>query len=150
MIRTYSEMSKLKTFEERYEYLKIKRRVGESTFGFERYLNQHLYVMPRWKSARDFVIIRDNACDLGVEGHELDFGDLFVDPITSKKIKPRIIVHHMNPLTIKDLEELDDSVFDPEFLVCVSHRTHEAIHFGDANLIPKGFVERRPGDTKLW
>lgn len=135
MIRTYSDLRRLETFQERYEYLRLNGRVGADTFGFDRYLNQQLYRSERWKMTRRGIIIRDNGCDLGIEGYEI------VD---------KIIIHHMNPLTIEDLMELRDSIFDPEFLICVSHRTHEAIHYGDATLLPKMPVARRPGDTKFW
>lgn len=135
MIRTYSDLRRLETFQERYEYLRLNGRVGADTFGFDRYLNQQLYRSERWKMTRRGIIIRDNGCDLGIEGYEI------VD---------KIIIHHMNPLTIEDLMELRDSIFDPEFLICVSHRTHEAIHYGDATLLPKIPAARRPGDTKFW
>lgn len=134
MIKRYSELKRLPTFNERYDYLRCKGDIGKETFGFDRYLNQQLYRSQRWKSIRQQVIIRDNGCDLGIDGYELD----------------RIIVHHMNPITIEDVMELRDEIFDPEFLICCSHRTHEAIHFGDASLLPKDPVERKPGDTKLW
>ena len=135
MIRTYSDLRRLASFEDRFEYLKLNGRVGADTFGFYRYLNQRLYASEEWKAVRRAVIIRDNGCDLGVEGYE---------------IADKVIIHHMNPLTIEDITELRDSIFDPEFLICVSHRTHEAIHYGDARLLPKMPVDRRPGDTKFW
>lgn len=134
MIKRYSELKQLKTLMARYEYLRCKGDIGRETFGFDRYLNQQLYNSQMWKSARQHVIIRDNGCDLGVEGYELD----------------KIVVHHMNPITIEDVIYLRDIIFDPEFLICCSHRTHEAIHFGDASLLPKDPVIRTPGDTKLW
>lgn len=135
MIRTYSDLRRLASFEDRFEYLKLNGRVGADTFGFDRYLNQRLYASEEWKAARRAVIIRDNGCDLGMEGYE---------------IADKVIIHHMNPLSIEDITELRDSIFDPEFLICVSHRTHEAIHYGDARLLPKMPVDRRPGDTKFW
>lgn len=135
MIRTYSEVTKLKTFSERYEYLQLSNVVGEMTFGFDRYLNQMLYHSSRWKSTRDLIIIRDNGCDLGVPGYEV------VD---------MVVVHHMNPITSKNIESGDDIVFDPEVLICTSHRTHLAIHYGDKSLLPKPLVVRKPGDTTLW
>lgn len=135
MIRCYHDLRQLATFKERFEYLKLSGRVGADTFGFDRYLNQQLYMSDRWKGVRREIIIRDNGCDLGSEGYE---------------IAGKIIVHHMNPITVNDIAELRDSIFDPEFLICVSHRTHEAIHYGDANLLPKMPVDRRPGDTKFW
>ena len=135
MIRRYSELKRLKTFEERYEYLRVAGRVGESVFSFERYLNQLMYTSKRWREVRDEVIIRDNGCDLGMEGHD---------------ITDKIIIHHMNPLTREQFHEPDDSMFDPEFLICVSDRTHRAIHYGDASLLPRGPAERRPNDTCPW
>lgn len=135
MTRTYTELSRLKTLEERFEYLKLSGRVGESTFGFDRYLNQMLYTSKRWRKVRDIVIIRDNGCDLGVEGYE---------------INDKIIIHHMNPITVEDIEEERDWIFDPEYLVSTSDMTHKAIHYGDENLLPKLPIERRPGDTCPW
>lgn len=133
IVRTYTEMSRLRTFEERYEYLRLAGIVGESTFGFDRYLNQALYRSRAWKKARDQVIIRDNGCDLGIE---------------DRLITDRVIVHHMNPLIIDEIEERDEGIFNPEFLVCVSPATHNAIHYGDDRLLIKSeLVERRPGDT---
>lgn len=133
--RCYSELQKLQTFEERFEYLRLAGIVGQSTFGFDRWLNQHLYASRQWANARDKVIIRDDACDLGVDGY----------PIGGK-----VIVHHMNPITVEMIEVEDPAIYDPELLVCVSHYTHLAIHFGDESLLPKLPVERRPGDTLLW
>ena len=135
MIRTYSELSRLKTFDERFEYLKLDGKVAQPTFGFERYLNQLFYTSAPWREARDKVIIRDNGCDLGLDGYEI-FG--------------RIYVHHMNPITAEDIRLRRPWILDPEFLICVSWDTHQAITFGDKNLLTKLMVERRPGDTKLW
>lgn len=135
MIRRYSDLKRLESFKERYYYLKLNGVVGESTFGFDRYINQSLYKSSKWRRTRSQIIIRDNGCDLGVDGH--DIGDY-------------IIIHHMNPITLEDIEEERDSVFDPEYLICCSSRTHKAIHFGDENLLPKDYVERRPNDTCLW
>lgn len=132
---TYSELKRFQTFEERFEYAKLGGTVGESTFGFDRYLNQALYTSSEWRSLRNKVIIRDNGCDLGVDGHD---------------IGKYIIVHHMNPITIEDLDERNEDIFNPEFLICVSRNTHNAIHFGDESLLPKGPVERRPNDTCPW
>lgn len=132
---TYSELKRFQTFEERFEYVKLGGTVGESTFGFDRYLNQALYTSGKWRSLRNKVIIRDNGCDLGVDGHD---------------IGKYIIVHHMNPITIEDLDERNEDIFNPEFLICVSRNTHNAIHFGDESLLPKGPVERRPYDTCPW
>jgi hypothetical protein len=135
IIRRYRELRKLKTFEERYRYLQLKGTVGESTFGFDRYLNQLLYKSQKWKDVRDKVIIRDEACDLGIEGYEL-YG--------------KILIHHMNPIAIEDVELERDTVYDPEFLVCTSLNTHNAIHFGDESLLPKLPVERKRNDTCPW
>lgn len=135
MIRTYSELKKFKTFEERFEYLRLYGSVGESTFGFDRYLNQILYRSPKWRRVRDEVIIRDMGCDLGIEGYD---------------IHSQIIVHHMNPITIKDLQLNKLEVYSPEFLICTTLDTHNAIHYGNSSLLPKLPVERKPGDTKLW
>lgn len=135
MIRNYRELKRLKTFNERYEYLKLSGIVGESTFGFDRYLNQMLYTSKRWRSTRDQVIIRDEGCDLGVDGYD---------------INSIIIVHHMNVVTVEDLEEMRDHIFDPEFLISTSHKTHNALHYGDASLLPQLPIERRRGDTTPW
>lgn len=135
MIRNYRELRRLRTFEERYYYLQLKGVVGETTFGFDRYLNQILYTSDRWLKTRDGVIIRDNGCDLGIEGYE---------------IQGRILVHHMNPITIEDVEEERDIVFDPEYLICTTLRTHNAIHFGDEKLLPKIPIERKRNDTCPW
>ena len=134
-IRTYSELKRIKTFKERYDYLKLRGEVGVETFGADRYLNQALYRSSRWKRTRDKIIIRDNGCDLGIEGYE---------------VKDRIYIHHMNPITLEDILEENDEMFNPEFLICVSFNTHNAIHFSDDSLLPKLPVERKPGDTKLW
>lgn len=134
-IRTYSELIKLPSFEERYEYLKLSGSLGVVTFGFDRYLNQRFYNSTQWKNLRREIIIRDEACDLGIEGREIETG---------------IRVHHLNPITIEDFENGNYDILDPEFLICSSLNTHNAIHFGDkSNLIqlPK---ERRKGDTTLW
>lgn len=135
MIRTYSELSRLKTFDERFEYLKLDGKVAQPTFGFERYLNQLFYTSAPWREARDKVIMRDNGCDLGLDGYEI-FG--------------RIYVHHINPITAEDIRLRRPWIIDPEFLICASWDTHQAITFGDKNLLTKLIVERRPGDTKLW
>jgi len=135
MYRTYNELMMLKTFEERFEYLKLKNIVGQETFGYDRYLNQALYRSIAWKTLRDQIIIRDGGCDLGFPGYE---------------IEDRIVIHHMNPITIEELENGSPSVYDPKGLVCTSYRTHQAIHFGDASMLPKVPIVRRPGDTTLW
>lgn len=134
-IRTYSEMIALPTFEERYEYLRLGGRVGEDTFGFDRYLNQVFYRSRRWKSIRDQIIIRDCGCDLGMEGYE---------------IHGKIIIHHMNPLAVRDIVDETEFLLDPEYLVCVTHNTHNAIHYGDKNLLLTAPIERRPNDMCPW
>lgn len=133
--RSYSELRLHSTFEDRYEYLKLAGEVGKATFGFDRWVNQHFYRSREWKQARDFVIVRDEGCDLGVLGHE---------------IRRDVLVHHMNPILPEDLVRGEEWVLDPEFLITTCHRTHNAIHYGDASLLPRKPVERRPGDTKLW
>lgn len=135
MIRCYSDLKQIDSFIERYKYLKLHGRVGEETFGFDRYVNQSLYKSQKWKRTRREIIIRDNGCDLGVEGFELD---------------DYIMVHHMNPITLEDIEEERDIIFNPENLICCSSRTHKAIHFGDESLLPKEPIIRRLGDTCLW
>lgn len=135
MIKCHRDLIQLESFIERYQYLKLHGKVGEDTFGLDRYVNQTLYKSHKWRRTRSQIIIRDNGCDLGVEGHELD---------------NYIVVHHMNPITLEDIEEERDIIFDPENLICCSSRTHQAIHFGDEGLLPKDFVQRRPNDTCLW
>lgn len=134
-IRTYSELITFLTFKERFNYLKLDGLVGESTFGFDRYLNQMFYHSQRWKEIRDFVIIRDNGCDLGVEGYE---------------IHSRIVIHHMNPITIEDIRKESEFLLDPEFLICTIHNTHNAIHYGNENLLIKAPIERSKNDTCPW
>lgn len=135
LIRTYTELIQLKTFEERYEYLRLGGIVGQDTFGFDRYLNQRFYRSPEWKQIRRDVIIRDEGRDLAMEGYELDKG---------------IYVHHMNPITAKDLVDVTDWLLNPEYLVCVSKRTHDAIHFGDKSLLPELPKERTLNDMCPW
>lgn len=135
MIRSYRELRRRTTFLERFHYLALRGVVGEATFGFDRHINQRFYRSREWRHLRDEIIIRDEGCDLGVEGHE---------------IHGRILIHHMNPMTVDNIVDGDDSILDPEYLICVSHQTHNAVHYGDESLLPKPFVERRPGDTKLW
>lgn len=135
-IKTYSELITLPTFKERYNYLKLGGRVGADTFGFDRHLNQMVYQRdPRWKKARDIVIIRDNGCDLGVEGHEI-YG--------------KIIVHHMNPITLDDILNDRDWIYDPEFLISTVHNTHNAIHYGDESLLTTAPIVRTKNDTCPW
>lgn len=135
-IRSYTELSRLSTFEERYQYLRLNGSVGKETFGFDRYLNQVFYQRSqKWKSIRDRVILRDLGCDLGVEGFEI-YG--------------KVLVHHMNPITLYDLEHETEFLLDPEFLICTTHNTHNAIHYGDESLLITTPVERRPYDTCPW
>ena len=135
IIRTYSELITLPTFEERFEYLKLDGRVGEETFGFDRYLNQIFYKTPEWLNVRDYVIARDCGCDLAMEGHE---------------IYTKILVHHMNPITKDDILKRSEFLLDPEFLISTIKRTHDAIHYGDASLLINAPVERRKNDTCPW
>ena len=134
-IRTYSELITLPTFEERYQYLRLNGRVGEETFGFDRWLNQKFYKDPEWLRIRDEVIIRDNGCDLAIPGRE---------------IYSRILIHHMNPITKDDILQQSKYLLDPEYLICTIKNTHDAIHYGDENLLVKGPVERKPNDTCPW
>ncbi len=134
-IKSYSVVILLPTLEERFEYLKLKGRVGAETFGYDRYMNQILYHDPEWKRVRREVIIRDNGCDLGVKDQE---------------IQGRILVHHINPITIDDVKLRRYCVFDLDNLICTSHDTHNAIHYGDSNLLPKNPIERTPNDTCPW
>ena len=135
MIRCYSDLKYIDSFKERYLYLQLHGRVAEETFGYDRYVNQQLYKSHKWVKTRREIIIRDNGCDLGVDGYELD---------------NHIIVHHINPITLEDIEEERDIIFNPENLICCSSRTHKAIHFGDESLLPREPIIRRPGDTCLW
>lgn len=135
MIRRYSELRRIATFEERYRYLALRGSVGTSTFGFDRYINQQFYRSHEWRQIRHHIIVRDNGCDLGVEGYE---------------IHDKIIIHHMNPMSPDDIKHGDESILDPEFLISTTHKTHNAIHYGDERLLPRPLAERRPNDTKLW
>ena len=134
-IKTYSELITFPTFEERFQYLRLNGFVGKDTFGFDRYLNQIFYRSKEWKSIRDFVIVRDNGCDLGVEGYE---------------IHERILIHHMNPISIEDIENKSEFLLDPEFLISTVHNTHNAIHYGDESLIIKAPIQRTRYDTCPW
>ena len=135
-IKIYSELITLPTFEERFEYLRLDGVVGRETFGFDRYLNQLFYQRhPKWKSIRDYVILRDNGCDLGMEGYE---------------INSKILVHHMNPITIEDLERESEYLLDPEFLISTCLNTHNAIHYSDKNLLVTGPIVRSKYDTCPW
>jgi len=135
MIRTYTELSHIREFNERFEYLALHGSVGRETFGHERWMNQQFYRSRQWKDVRRYVILRDNGCDLGIEGRD---------------IHAEILIHHMNPISAREIQHGDESILDPEFLITTTHRTHNAIHYGDASLLPQGLIERRPGDTKLW
>ena len=134
-IRTYSELIRLPTFEERFDYLRLDGVVGKDTFGFDRYLNQQFYRSSEWKRIRNQVIVRDNGCDLGIDDYE---------------IHGRILIHHMNPISIEDLQHMSDLLMNPEYLICVSHRTHNAIHYGDDSLIVTAPIERSQNDTCPW
>lgn len=135
MIRTYSELITLPTFEERYRYLRLGGRVGEDTFGFDRYLNQLFYQTEEWRSVRDYVIVRDGGCDLAIEGRE---------------IRDRILVHHMNPITKEDILQRTKYLLDPEYLICTIKNTHDAIHYGDESLLLLPPIERSRNDTCPW
>ena len=134
-IKTYSELITIPTFEERFEYLKLDGQVGVETFGFNRYLNQAFYKSDEWLSIRDYVITRDNGCDLGMEGYEI-YG--------------RILIHHINPITKDDIIQRSRILLDPENLITTVKRTHDAIHYGDSNLLIKAPIERRKNDTCPW
>ena len=136
IIRTYSELKQLKTFEERFKYLKLGGVVGVGTFGFDRYFNQKFYTTTEWKQLRNHIIVRDLGCDLGCEDHEI-FGQ-------------RIIIHHMNPIDLEDIEKKSDFLLNPEFLITTIHSTHNAIHYGDESLIITAPIERRRNDTCPW
>lgn len=135
MIRTYSELITLPTFEKRYKYLRLYGKVGEETFGYDRYLNQVLYWSYDWRSVRKKIINRDNACDLACADREI-YG--------------KVLIHHLNPITKKDIQNKDPKIFDPENLICVSQGTHNAIHYGDESLLFLGLTERKENDTCLW
>jgi hypothetical protein len=132
---TYRELILRDSFLARFKYAVIGGEIGIATFGFDRHLNQSFYASREWKQARDEAIVRDNGCDLGVPGHE---------------IHDRILVHHMNPISVEDLKEFNPDILNPDYLICVSTRTHNAIHFGDESQLPPPIVERMPGDTTLW
>ena len=136
IIRSYRELMQIPDFEGRYEYLKMKTKIGDKTFGFERFLNQSFYRSKEWKDVRREVIRRDNGCDLAMEDRD---------------IRGRIEIHHINPISIKDVEEHSDKLLDPENLICVSPETHKAIHYGDASLLTRNeIVVRKPYDTCPW
>lgn len=134
-LRTYTELSKLKSFEDRYRYLQLNGDVAKETFGFDRYINQKFYRSREWKSVRDKVIVRDNGCDLGIEGHEI-YG--------------RVYIHHMNPIMLEDIETRSEFLLNPEYLISTTHSTHNAIHYGDENILILPFTERSKNDTCPW
>lgn len=134
-IKTYSELILLPTFEERFKYLKLNGRVGDDTFGFDRYINQKFYRSAEWKRIRDYIIIRDNGCDLAVDGYE---------------IHGRILIHHINPITISDIKFSTEYLMNPDYLICVTHSTHNAIHYGDEKQIITGPIVRTKNDTCPW
>lgn len=133
--RSYRELSRLHTFEERFEYLSLRGVVGQATFGFDRYINQQFYTSTQWRQVRDRVIARDLGMDLGIDGYE---------------IYDKIIIHHMNPMTADEIEHGDSDILDPEYLITTTHQTHNAIHYGDKSRLRQPLIERRPGDTRLW
>lgn len=135
MIRTYSELILLPTFEERFKYLKLNGSVGADTFGFDRYLNQQFYRSEEWKRIRGDVILRDNGCDLGVDGYQI-FG--------------RVLIHHLNPIRKEDIQSLSEFLMNPEYLICTTHRTHNALHYGDESLLTTSPVKRFKNDTCPW
>jgi hypothetical protein len=135
LIRRYGELRRLLSHEERFDYLSVRSQVGVATFGSDRYLNQGFYTSAEWRRVRGVVIARDLGCDLGVPGYE---------------IHDKVIIHHMNPISADEIIHGDDSILDPEFLICVTLNTHNAIHYGDKSRLVTKFVERRPGDTTLW
>lgn len=134
-IKTYSELITFDTFEERYRYLKLDGKVGEATFGFDRWLNQKFYKDPEWLAIRDDVIIRDKGCDLGIPDRE---------------IRTKILVHHMNPISKDDILRRSKFLLDPEYLICTIKNTHDAIHYGDENLLITAPIERSMNDTCPW
>lgn len=136
IIKTYTELMQLHSFEDRFRYLKLNGIVANETFGFDRYLNQRFYKSAEWRQVREQVIIRDQGCDLGCIDHPI-FGN--------------IIIHHMNPISLDDIENNPEVLLDPEFLICVSLETHNALHYGDESILNKNrLVERKPGDTIPW
>ena len=134
-IKRYSELILLPTFEERYKYLQLNGVIGDETFGFDRYINQMFYRSQEWKQVRDYIIVRDNGCDLGVKGHE---------------IRGKILIHHMNPIGIKDIQQVNKFLLDPEYLITTMLSTHNAIHYGDESLLVTDPIERSKNDTCPW
>lgn len=135
MTRSYRELSRLHSFEDRFKYLALRGGVGDPTFGFDRWMNQQFYRSAEWRHIRNEVIVRDEGCDLGIDGYEIHTG---------------LTIHHMNPMTIADIRDSEEMILDPDNLITVTHITHNAIHYGDPRQIPRQMVERRPGDTKMW
>lgn len=135
MTLRYEELALRTDFNARFRYAVLGGAIGVETFGYDRFLNQKFYASKEWKDVRREVIIRDNGCDLGIPGRE---------------IHDKVLVHHMNPISVRDLVEFNPDILNPDFLVCVSTRTHNAIHFGDESQLPRELIERRPGDTLLW
>lgn len=133
--KTYSELERLRTFDDRFEYLRLGGGVGEATFGFDRHVNQQFYSSVEWQQVRNYVIVRDDGCDLGIPGYE---------------IGAEILIHHMNPMGLEDILRHADWILDPEYLITTTHQTHNAIHYGARNLGPKVVLNRSPGDTRLW
>ena len=135
-IKTYFELEKLKTFKERFEYLQLNGQVGKDTFGFDRIFNQRFYRSREWRACRDFVIMRDNGCDLGIDGYEIN--------------SQNVIIHHINPISLEDIEKRTDILLNPEYLITTTHKTHNAIHYGDKDLLVTGPIERSKNDTCPW
>lgn len=135
MTKRYFDLSQLYSFDERFEYLKLNGGVGQATFGFDRYINQQFYASQEWQDVRQHVIFRDNGCDLGVNGYEIHSG---------------LLIHHMNPMDSDNIVHQEAWILDPEYLITTTHNTHNAIHYGSRNLLPKVVSERTPQDTKLW
>lgn len=134
-IKRYSELTYYNTFDERLDYLQLEGAVGRATFGFDRHINQRFYTSHEWQRVREYVIFRDNGCDLGIPGYEIHVGPL---------------IHHINPMSVDDILNREAWILDPEFLIMTTHDTHNAIHFGGNNPYPKVVAERAPNDTKLW
>lgn len=139
MMKSYSELMKFNDFLDRYRYLKLNGEIGRETFGYDRYLNQLFYKLPEWKKARRTVMLRDNDGE-----HILDLG------VKDRVIVGNVLVHHINPITIGDILDRNSKLFDPENLICVSHNTHEAIHYGNEDILPHDPIERLPHDTCPW
>lgn len=135
IVKRYSELERLHTFDDRFEYLKLGGGVGRSTFGFDRHVNQRFYKSREWANVRNYVIVRDNGCDLGVPGEEI-----YTEPL----------IHHMNPMTVDDIVGGSEWILDPQYLITTCHRTHNAIHYGVEDPYPAVVTERSPGDTQLW